>query len=103
MRHSIAVLCDELKAAFGTDLVCAAVQQRQNNELRMVAMTMCLCHGGVCELSIRCSWPPCNPPPPLWGTVTWPKKYRKHQAPKAPKKNFLWIKLELGLGGTVVW
>ena len=21
-------------------------------------MTICLCHGGMCELSIRCSWPP---------------------------------------------
>ena len=20
-------------------------------------MTICLCHGGICELSIRCSWP----------------------------------------------
>ena len=36
-------------------LCCSAA--RQNNELRMVAMTVCLCHGGVCELSIRCSWP----------------------------------------------
>ena len=30
--------------------------------------------------------PPCNPPlldPPLLGrTVTWPKEYRKHEAPK---------------------
>ena len=31
---------------------------RQNNELKVVAMTMCLCHGGIRELSIRCSWPP---------------------------------------------
>ena len=23
-----------------------------------VAMTICLCHGGMCEPSIRCSWPP---------------------------------------------
>ena len=21
-------------------------------------MTICLCHGGICELCIRCSWPP---------------------------------------------
>ena len=27
MKHSIAVSCGELKATFGTDLVCAAVQQ----------------------------------------------------------------------------
>ena len=29
--------------------------------LRFIAMTICLCHGGICELSIRfffcCSWP----------------------------------------------
>ena len=31
--------------------------------------------------------PPFNPPPP-GGTVTWPKKHRKYQAPKAPKKMF---------------
>ena len=29
---------------------------RQDNELKVVAMTICLCHGGICELSIRCSW-----------------------------------------------
>ena len=23
-------------------------------------MTICLCHGGICELSIRCSWPPAS-------------------------------------------
>ena len=57
MKHSIAALRGDLKATFGTGLVCAAVQQRQNNELRFMAMTICLCHGGICELSIRCSWP----------------------------------------------
>ena len=30
-----------------------------------------------------------TPPPPIRGTVTWPKKHRKHDAPKAPKKIFL--------------
>ena len=30
---------------------------RQNNELKVVAMTICLCHGGICELGI-CSSPP---------------------------------------------
>ena len=25
--------------------------------LSMMAMTICLCHGGICELSIRGSWP----------------------------------------------
>ena len=30
---------------------------KTNNELRIVAMTICLCHGGICELSIRSSWP----------------------------------------------
>ena len=34
--------------------VCSAA--RQNNELKVVAMTICLCHGGICELNIRCSW-----------------------------------------------
>ena len=28
-----------------------------NNEVRVVTMTICLCHGGVCESCIRCSWP----------------------------------------------
>ena len=28
---------------------------------RMRAMTICLCHGGICKLSIRCSWPPRGP------------------------------------------
>ena len=37
---------------------------RQNNELRMVAMTICLCHGGIYELSIRCSWPTRGGAPP---------------------------------------
>ena len=27
LEHSIAVLCSDLKATFGTDLVCATVQQ----------------------------------------------------------------------------
>ena len=30
---------------------------RRNNELRVVAMTICLCHRGMCEPSIHCSWP----------------------------------------------
>ena len=42
---------------------------RQNNELRMVAMPICLCHGGICELGIRCSWPLAMPPPPLGGNA----------------------------------
>ena len=29
--------------------------------LRVVAMTICLCHGGICECNIRCSWPPLPP------------------------------------------
>ena len=29
----------------------------QNNELRFVAMTIYLCHGGICELIIRCPTP----------------------------------------------
>ena len=37
-------------------LRCSAA--RQYNELRMLAMTICLCRGGICELCIRCSWPP---------------------------------------------
>ena len=24
---------------------------------KTICMTICLCHGGICELSIRCSWP----------------------------------------------
>ena len=43
------------------------------------------------------------PPPPMRGNVTWPKKHRKHQAPKALKKIFLQVTLELGLGATVTW
>ena len=27
------------------------------NVLRFMAMTICLCHGGICELNIGCSWP----------------------------------------------
>ena len=30
-------------------------------------MTACLCHGGLCEPSIRCSWPP------LFGSTTLSK------------------------------
>ena len=31
----------------------------------------------------RCTPPPLAIPPPPWGgTVTWPKKHRKHQAPE---------------------
>ena len=78
-------------------LRCSAA--RQNHELGMVAMTICLCHGGICELSIRCSWP-LNPPPPR-ETVTWPKKHRQYHAPKAPKKIFLLVMLELGGGRTL--
>ena len=47
MEHSIAVLCGDLKATFGADLVYAAVQQRQNNVLWIVAMTLWLCHDGI--------------------------------------------------------
>ena len=31
-------------------------------------MTICLCHGGMCEPSIRCSWPPS----PLQSAPRWP-------------------------------
>ena len=42
-------------------LCCSAA--RQNNVLSVPAMNICLCHGGICELSIRCSCP--LPPPPV--------------------------------------
>ena len=35
--------------------------KRQNNELRMVAMTIFLCQRGIRELSICCSWPSSEP------------------------------------------
>ena len=35
----------------------------------------------------------------MGGTVTWPQKHTRHQARKAAKKIFLWVTLELGLGG----
>ena len=35
-----------------------------------------------------CNPPPCNPPPP-GGTVTWPKKHRNHEVPKALEDHFL--------------
>ena len=37
----------------------------QNSPLKFVAMTIYLCHGSICEPSIRCSWPkqPTTPPP----------------------------------------
>ena len=37
-------------------LRCGAASQ--NNVLRFMAMTICLCRRGICELSIRCSSPP---------------------------------------------
>ena len=42
--------------------------------------------------------PPFATPPPR-ETVTWPKKHRKNEAPKALKKNFLSVRLEFGGGG----
>ena len=36
-------------------LRCTAASR--NNVLRFIAMTICLCHGGICEFNIRCSWP----------------------------------------------
>ena len=48
-------------ALMGTDLVYAGLScsaASQNNEQRCVAMTIYLCPGGICELGIRCSWPP---------------------------------------------
>ena len=45
------------RLAIWSGLCCNAA--RQNSELKVVAMTICLCHGGICELSVRCSWPPC--------------------------------------------
>ena len=51
-------------------------------------MTICLCHGGICELCIRCSWPFVIP-------VTLTEKQRKYQALEVPKKNFLSVTLEL--------
>ena len=49
------------------------------------------------------------PPPPLsspapphgGGTVTWPKKHRKHEAPK--KNPFFRLHWNWGLGGAVTW
>ena len=44
--------------------------------------------------------PPCKSPPPPWGgTVIWPKKLRKSQAPKVQKQIFLLVNVELGGGG----
>ena len=43
-----------------------------------------------------CNPPPLAIPPPMGLTVNWPKKHRKHEA---PKKIFLQVTLELGLGG----
>ena len=48
---------------------------RSNNELRVVTMTICLCHGGVCESCVRCSWPRATEAcvsPPIPHTVTRP-------------------------------
>ena len=36
-------------------LRCSAA--KQYNELRMLAVTICLCDGVICELCIRRSWP----------------------------------------------
>ena len=37
-------------------------------------MTICLCHGGICELSIRCSWPPLEVQMCVWGGGVATKK-----------------------------
>ena len=48
-------------------LRCSAASQ--NNVMRFIARTICLCHRGICELSICCSWPSL----PIGGDAEQPK------------------------------
>ena len=43
-----------------------------------VRLRWVLSHLGVLPYPPLKSPPPCNPPPPLGGTVTWPKQHRKY-------------------------
>ena len=55
-RRSVRRTQGNIRHCFG--LRCSAASQ--NNVLRFVVMTICLCHGGICELCIHCSWPRVN-------------------------------------------
>ena len=51
MKHSRAVLCGELKATFGTDLVCAAVRQVKTMYCELWLWPYA-CVTGVCASSV---------------------------------------------------
>ena len=68
---------------------------RQNNVLCFVAMTIRLCHGGVCKSSIRCLMATTDSPPP---PCTVPRQGdREVSCPKSPwcqrrqRRVFLWL------------
>ena len=81
-------------------LCCSAA--RQNNELKMVAMTICLCHGGICEVSIRCSCPP-RPPAPTPGSVRRDRETESAATKWDHKSNVGKFDAGVGREGSPVW